>query len=72
MQKWAYICVTVSISNDFEKHRSTPYEIRLNTKITNSRATLSDAYDYFNRLGQEGWEMVGVDKTDHYFKRPIE
>jgi len=69
MQKWEYVSVRAQLIPDASLQI---LEIRLNEKMTNSRASDTDLYDYFNRLGQEGWEMVGVDEKIYYFKRRIE
>ncbi len=69
MQKWEYASVRAQLISETNLQI---FEIRLNEKLTNSRASHTDLYQYFNRLGQEGWEMVGVDEKIYYFKRLIE
>jgi len=63
MQKWEYLRLSVqgheySINGD--KH--------LPFLEGENRVTL------FQKLGQEGWELTGLDttRTDYWFKRPLE
>jgi hypothetical protein len=72
MQKWEYICVSVQHRENIHMRESERFEILLNGKITIPKMIYTQAYDYFNKLGEEGWEMVAVNQGGFYFKRPLE
>ncbi len=67
MQKWEYLYVTkYSANNQWRPFTLNGAEIRDWKKGPS-------IYEFFNRLGDEGWEMFAVDTTgygSYYFKRP--
>ncbi len=71
MKKWEYIEVTAPMRDDNKSVR-----IYLNGKEVQSESMTSALYDFLNKLGSEGWEMVNFafypNKTAfYYFKRAI-
>jgi hypothetical protein len=71
MKKWEYIEVTAPMRDDGNAVR-----IYLNGVEVLPEAKHSALYDYFNKLGEEGWEMINFafypNKTAfYYFKRPV-
>ena len=71
MKKWEYIEVTAPMREDSKSVR-----IYLNGEETVPEARASALYDYLNKLGEEGWEMISFafypNRTGfYYFKRPI-
>jgi len=72
MQKWEYIEVTAPMREDGKSVR-----IYLNGEEVVPESMASMLYDYLNKLGQEGWEMVNFSfypnrTAFYYFKRPVE
>jgi hypothetical protein len=72
MQKWEYIEVTAPRRADDKSVR-----IYLNGTEALAESMSSALYDYLNKLGNEGWEMINFafypNKTAfYYFKRPTE
>jgi hypothetical protein len=70
MKKWEYIEVTAPMRDDGQSVR-----IYLNGEEALPESKTSVLYDFLNKLGKEGWEMVGLafypNKTAfYYFKRP--
>ena len=70
MKKWEYIELTAPMREDGKS-----VHIYLNGKEAVPESMSSILYDYLNKLGQEGWEMVNFsfypNKTAfYYFKRP--
>ena len=72
MQKWEYIEITAPMRDDGKA-------VRLYRNGTEAvpEALASSLYDYLNKLGNEGWELVNFafypNRTAfYYFKRPIE
>lgn len=70
MKKWEYIEVTAPMRDDGKSVR-----IYLNGIEALSESTSSALYEYLNRLGADGWEMINFafypNKTAfYYFKRP--
>jgi len=71
MKKWEYIEVTAPMREDNRSVR-----IYVNGEETLQESKTSILYDFLNKLGKEGWEMVNFafypNKTAfYYFKRPI-
>ena len=72
MKKWEYIEVTAPMREDNKSVR-----IYLNGEEALPESKVSVLYDFLNKLGREGWEMVSVafypNRTAfYYFKRAIE
>ena len=67
MQKWEYLSVGISIMVSDQ-----PQGIIINGKKTPFKGTLPDYYEYLNKLGSEGWEMVTKEGYTCTFKRLIE
>jgi hypothetical protein len=72
MQKWEYIEVTVPMRDDARAVR-----IYRNGEEAIPESMPSVLYEFLNKLGKEGWEMVSVafypNRTAfYYFKRPVE
>ena len=71
MQKWEYIEVTAPMRDDARSVR-----IYLNGEEAVAESKTDALYDFLNKLGREGWEMVSFafypNKTAfYYFKRAI-
>ena len=71
MKKWEYIEVTASMREDGKAVR-----MYLNGVEALPEASSSVLYDYLNKLGSEGWEMINFafypNRTAfYYFKRPV-
>ena len=71
MKKWEYIEVTAPMRDDNKSVR-----IYLNGKEVQSESAIAALYDFLNKLGSEGWEMVNFafypNKTAfYYFKRAL-
>jgi hypothetical protein len=71
MKKWEYIEVTAPMRDDGKSVR-----IYLNGEEVVSESKSSVLYEYLNKLGSEGWEMINFtfypNKTAfYYFKRPV-
>ena len=71
MQEWEYIEVTAPMRDDGKSVR-----IYLNGEETLPESKSSALYDYLNKLGRDGWEMVNFafypNKTAfYYFKRAV-
>ena len=72
MKKWEYCEVTAPMRDDGQSVR-----VYLNGEAALPESKTSVLYDYLNKLGSEGWEMVGFafypNRTAfYYFKRPVE
>lgn len=72
MKKWEYIEVTAPMRDDGKSVR-----IYLNGEEALPESKSSVLYDYLNKLGREGWEMINFafypNKTVfYYFRRPVE
>ncbi|HEX2998610.1 MAG TPA: hypothetical protein VHP14_27565 [Anaerolineales bacterium] len=72
MQKWEYIEVTAPMRDDGKSVR-----IYLNGEETLPESRVSVLYDFLNKLGKEGWEMINFafypNRTAfYYFKRLVE
>ena len=72
MQKWEYIEVTAPMRENGKSVR-----IYRNATEALPESMTSSLYDYLNKLGNEGWELVNFafypNKTAfYYFKRPVE
>lgn len=71
MKKWEYIEVTAPMRDDNQSVR-----IYLNGEETIPESQKPALYDFLNKLGKEGWEMVNFafypNRTAfYYFKRAI-
>jgi hypothetical protein len=60
MQRWEYIVLGVAWGDYRQVHT-------VNNRELGDRPNV---YDYILRLGDEGWELVGVGQGQLYFKRP--
>jgi len=72
MHKWEYIEVTAPMRDDGKS-----VHIYLNGVEALPESRPGVLYDYLNKLGKEGWEMINFafypTKTAfYYFKRPLE
>lgn len=72
MKKWEYIEVTAPMRDDGQSVR-----VYLNGEEALPESRISVLYEYLNKLGKEGWEMVSFafypNKTAfYYFKREVE
>jgi hypothetical protein len=72
MKKWEFIEVTAPMRDDAQSVR-----IYLNGEEVIPESKTTALYEYLNKLGQDGWEMVSFafypNKTAfYYFKRAIE
>jgi hypothetical protein len=72
MQEWEYIEVTAPLRDDGKSVR-----VYLNGEEVLPESKTSVLYDFLNKLGREGWEMVGFafypNRTAfYYFKRPVQ
>jgi hypothetical protein len=71
MKKWEYIEVTAPMRDDNKSVR-----IYLNGEEAMPESKTSALYDFLNKLGKEGWEMVNFSfypnrTAFYYFKRAI-
>lgn len=71
MKKWEFIEVTAPMRDDAQSVR-----IYLNGEEVIPESKSSALYEYLNKLGQDGWEMVSFafypNKTAfYYFKRAV-
>lgn len=71
MTKWEYCEVTAPMRDDGKSVR-----VYLNGEEVLPESTTSVLYDYLNKLGSEGWEMVNFafypNRTAfYYFKRAV-
>jgi hypothetical protein len=71
MKKWEYIEVTAPMRDDGKS-----VHVYINGEEALPESTTSVLYDFLNKLGKEGWEMVNFafypNKTAfYYFKRPV-
>jgi hypothetical protein len=67
MQKWEYL----SLQLDSSGLRSNSKIIFINgERIPGNQQKLF--YSVVKELGETGWELVSVEGTHYYFKRPIE
>ena len=69
MKKWEYIEVTAPMRDDAQSVR-----IYVNGEQVVPESKSSALYDYLNKLGQDGWEMVSFSFLQnrtafYYFKR---
>ena len=65
MQKWEYLFVSIRNSN----YNIIPHAYTINgNKVENWEKT-ETLYEYCNKLGNEGWELVAMD-GNLVFKRP--
>jgi len=68
MQKWEYMTI-VQVYDDVEDTHS----------LQDDETVISDAVERLNALGEEGWELAGVDRAStegtalrqFFLKRPI-
>ena len=72
MQEWEYIEVTVPMRDDGKSVR-----IYLNGEESLPESKTSVLYEFLNKLGKQGWEMVSFafypNRTAfYYFKRPVQ
>jgi hypothetical protein len=72
MQKWEYIEVTAPMRDDGKSVR-----VYLNGTEAFPESRPDVLYDYLNKLGKEGWEMINfafhpTRTAFYYFKRPVE
>ena len=69
MQKWEYLHVNVGFTD--VNHFAT---VKLNGKQTqlHPKWSQSDLFEYLNKLGKEGWEIVNSEGFSYLFKRPLE
>jgi hypothetical protein len=72
MKKWEFIEVTAPMRDDAQSVR-----IYLNGEEVIPESNTAALYEYLNKLGQDGWEMVSFafypNKTAfYYFKRAVE
>ena len=72
MQEWEYIEVTVPMRDDGKSVR-----IYLNGEEALPESKTSVLYEFLNKLGKQGWEMVSFafypNRTAfYYFKRPVQ
>ena len=72
MKKWEYIEVTAPMREDGKSVR-----VYLNGEEALPESRAAALYDYLNKLGKEGWELVSVafypNRTAfYYFKREVE
>ena len=72
MQKWEYVSIEIKYNGNRVDY------IESNGKEVLGKVLRADSYDYLNKLGKEGWEMVGAGISSnethgyYFFKRPIE
>jgi hypothetical protein len=71
MEKWEYIEVTAPMREDGKAVR-----IYLNGVEALPETSASVLYEYLNKLGSDGWEMINFafypNRTAfYYFKRPV-
>ena len=71
MKRWEYLEATAPMRDDGQSVR-----IYINGKEAVPESKTSALYDYLNKLGEDGWEMVSFafypNKTGfYYFKRPV-
>jgi hypothetical protein len=71
MKKWEYMEVTAPMRDDGKS-----VHIYINGDEAVPESQTSALYDFLNKLGNEGWEMVSFafypNKTAfYYFKRPV-
>ena len=66
MTKWEYKSIRASIDDDYRVSKVNQKEITEWKKGPRPPLT-----EYFNQLGLEGWELVGVEYGVYWFKRPI-
>ncbi len=64
MQKWDYM----KVSYDLDGKKARPHSID-GQKIKGWKSGPS-MMKHIKQLGEDGWEMIGVDKSDLWFKRP--
>ena len=73
MQKWEYLRVDVQYRDPKDPGVQSIFS---NYEETLSNVAFSDLQNYLNKLGSEGWEMVGERASGErhhafYFKRPL-
>jgi hypothetical protein len=73
MQKWEYLRLDVHYKDPKDPGMQSVFS---NYDETLSNVTFPDLHNYINKLGREGWEMVGERASGErhhafYFKRPI-
>ena len=71
MKKWEYIEVTAPMRDDGQSVR-----IYLNGQEAVPESKTSALYDYLNKLGKDGWEMINFSfhpnrTAFYYFKRVV-
>jgi|SRR5690349_14291439 hypothetical protein len=74
MQKWEYLRLDVHYKDPKDPGVQSIFS---NYDETLSNVAFSDLHNYINKLGSEGWEMVGERASGErhhafYFKRPID
>ncbi len=79
MQKWKYIRVALAYSTLDNTYHDYGYILYLTVNgkaILDKNSKTLDAYDYLNKLGEKGWELVSTQYEDklelYYFKLPVE
>jgi len=71
MKKWEYIEVTAPMRDDGKSVR-----LYLNGVEALPESSAAALYDYLNKLGADGWEMINCafypnPTAFYYFKRPV-
>ena len=67
MSQWEYLEVT----NEYELGFAPTKALNMNGKVILDWKKGPYYIEYFNQLGQKGWELVGNAGTRYYFKRMI-
>ncbi len=67
MQKWEYLKVYLWTIGDYVDRIAENDKTVVN--VRKEKKPLSFFYDYINKLGDAGWELVSVDGDNYYFKR---
>ncbi len=72
MQKWEYLILT----REYEKSVNHPCIVSVNGKsLAEGGSFLSSpkypsAWDFLNQVGNDGWELIGIDQANYVLKRP--
>ena len=77
MQKWEYIYVDVGSSGDTLGGVWVNGNKEIGNGIFSKSASISELWNYLNKLGDDGWEMVTTEAYDrthrsYWFKRQKE